>query len=213
MTDVLNSSYTSIEDSISTAVNLLGLGVQTIWHNNNGVEPETSYLAMVVISDIATSVPYESVFVNGTTREVTLTIPYEVTVRFQFIGKNKQNGGSNVNAANIAKTFETKMRFAGTRLKFADNGLSVVRVGSLKQIPVMRDNAIYTNTAIDIVFGYEHITKDVYDTIDEVEVTGTYQFTYVPAFSHGYGNNYGYSYGMVTTTATIEDYNVSLTLP
>ena len=51
----------------------------------------------------------------------------------------------------------------------------------------------------------EHITKDVYDTIDEVEVTGTYQFTYVPAFSHGYG--------MVTTTATIEDYNVSLTLP
>ena len=105
------------------------------------------------------------------------------------------------------------MRFAGTRLKFADNGLSVVRVGSLKQTPVMRDNAIYTNTAIDIVFGYEHITKDVYDTIDEVEVTGTYQFTYIPAFSHGYGNNYGYSYGMVTTTATIEDYNVSLTLP
>lgn len=213
MTDVLNSSYTSIEDSISTVVNLLGLGVQTIWHNNNGVEPETNYLAMVVISDIATSVPYESVFVDGTTREVTLTIPYEVTVRFQFIGKNKQNGGSNVNAANIAKTFETKMRFAGTRLKFADNGLSVVRVGSLKQIPVMRDNAIYTNTAIDIVFGYEHITKDVYDTIDEVEVTGTYQFTYVPVFSHGYGNNYGYSYGMVTTIATIEDYNVSLTLP
>ena len=159
---------------------------------------------MVVVSDTAMSSPYESVLVNGATREVTLTAQYEAVVRFQFIGKNKQNGGSNITAANIAKTFETKMRFAGTRLKFADNGLSVVRVGSLKQIPVMRDNAIYTNTSIDIVFGYEHITKDVYDTIDEVEVTGTYQFTYVPAFSHGYG---------MVTTATIEDYNVSLTLP
>ena len=42
MTDVLNSSYTSIEDSISTAVNSLGLGITTIWHNNNGVEPDTN---------------------------------------------------------------------------------------------------------------------------------------------------------------------------
>jgi hypothetical protein len=173
MTDVLNSSYTSIEDSISTTVNSLGLGITTIWHNNNGVEPETSYLAMVVVSDTAMSSPYESVLVNGTTREVTLTAQYEAVVRFQFIGKNKQNGASDVNSSNIAKTFETKMRFAGTRLKFADNGLSVVRIGSLKQIPVMRDNAIYTNTAIDIVFGYEHITKDVYNIVDSVNIVGT----------------------------------------
>lgn len=213
MTDVSNSSYTNIEDSISTAVNLLGLGVTTIWHNNNGVEPDTTYLAMMVVSDIATASAYESVFVDGTTREVTLTTPYEMVVRFQFIGKNKQSGGSDVNAANTAKTFETKMRFAGNRLKFADNGLSVVRVGSLKQIPVMRDNAIYTNTAIDIVFGYEHITKEAYDSIDKGGITGSYQYTFIPVFSHGYGYNYGYSYGMVTKTATTEEYDVSLTLP
>ena len=105
MTDVLNSSHTNIEDSISTAVNSLGLGITTIWHNNNGVEPDTSYLAMVVVSDTAMSNPYESVLVNGTTRKVTLTAQYEAVVRFQFIGKNKQNGGSNINELKSNKSY------------------------------------------------------------------------------------------------------------
>jgi hypothetical protein len=103
----------------------------------------------------------------------TLSIPYQTTVRFAFIGKNKQSGGSNTNAPNIAKTFEGLMRFANTRLKFADNGLSVIKIGKLVQVPMMRDNNIFSITGIDITFGYSHTITMVDNTIDETNIEGT----------------------------------------
>jgi len=173
MTTVSNSSYTSIEDSVVLAFESLSLGVTPYWSNNNGVEPQTTYCELTVLSDDAISSPTESLWVNAATRVQTLSIPYQTTVRFAFIGKNKQSGGSNTNAPNIAKTFEGLMRFANTRLKFADNGLSVIKIGKLVQVPMMRDNNIFSITGIDITFGYSHTITMVDNTIDETNIEGT----------------------------------------
>ena len=173
MTTVTSSSYTSIEDSVVLAFESLSLGVTPYWSNNNGVEPQTTYCELTVLSDDAISSPTESLWVNAATRVQTLSIPYQTTVRFAFIGKNKQSGGSNTNAPNIAKTFEGLMRFANTRLKFADNGLSVIKIGKLVQVPMMRDNNIFSITGIDITFGYSHTITMVDDTIDETNIEGT----------------------------------------
>ena len=173
MTTITSSSYTSIEDSIVLAFESLSLGVTPYWSNNNGVEPQTSYCELTVLSDDAISSPTESLWVNAATRVQTLSIPYQTTVRFAFIGKNKQSGGSNTNAPNIAKTFEGLMRFANTRLKFADNGLSVIKIGKLVQVPMMRDNNIFSITGIDITFGYSHTITMVDNTIDETNIEGT----------------------------------------
>jgi len=173
MTTVSNSSYTSIEDSVVLAFESLNLGVTPYWSNNNGVEPQTTYCELTILSDDALSSATESLWVNATTRVQTLSIPYQTTVRFAFIGKNKQSGGSNTNAPNIAKTFEGLMRFANTRLKFADNGLSVIKIGKLVQVPMMRDNNIFSITGIDITFGYSHTITMVDDTIDATNVEGT----------------------------------------
>jgi hypothetical protein len=173
MTTVTSSSYTSIEDSLVLAFESLSLGVMPYWSNNNGVEPQTAYCELTVLSDDAMSSASESLWVNATTRVQTLSIPYQTTVRFAFIGKNKQSGGSNTNAPNIAKTFEGLMRFANTRLKFADNGLSVIKIGKLVQVPMMRDNNIFSITGIDITFGYSHTITMVDDTIDETNIEGT----------------------------------------
>lgn len=173
MTTVTSSSYTSIEDSVVLAFESLSLGVTPYWSNNNGVEPQTTYCELTVLSDDAISSPTESLWVNATTRVQTLSIPYQSMIRFAFIGKNKQSGGSNTNAPNIAKTFEGLMRFANTRLKFADNGLSVIKIGKLVQVPMMRDNNIFSITGIDITFGYSHTITMVDDTIDETNIEGT----------------------------------------
>ena len=173
MTTVTSSSYTSIEDSLVLAFESLSLGVMPYWSNNNGVEPQTTYCELTVLSDDAMSSASESLWVNATTRVQTLSIPYQTTVRFAFIGKNKQSGGSNTNAPNIAKTFEGLMRFANTRLKFADNGLSVIKIGKLVQVPMMRDNNIFSITGIDITFGYSHTITMVDNTIDETNIEGT----------------------------------------
>lgn len=173
MTTVTSSSYTSIEDSVVLAFESLSLGVTPYWSNNNGVEPQTTYCELTVLSDDAMSSASESLWVNATTRVQTLSIPYQTTVRFAFIGKNKQSGGSNTNAPNIAKTFEGLMRFANTRLKFADNGLSVIKIGKLVQVPMMRDNNIFSITGIDITFGYSHTITMVDNTIDETNIEGT----------------------------------------
>ena len=173
MTTVSNSSYTSIEDSVVLAFESLSLGVTPYWSNNNGVEPQTTYCELTVLSDDAISSPTESLWVNATTRVQTLSIPYQSMIRFAFIGKNKQSGGSDTNAPNIAKTFEGLMRFANTRLKFADNGLSVIKIGKLVQVPMMRDNNIFSITGIDITFGYSHTITMVDNTIDETNIEGT----------------------------------------
>ena len=173
MTTISNSSYTSIEDSVVLAFESLNLGITSYWSNNNGVEPQTTYCELTVLTDDAMSSASESLWVNATTRVQTLSIPYQTTVRFAFIGKNKQSGGSNTNAPNIAKTFEGLMRFANTRLKFADNGLSVIKIGKLVQVPMMRDNNIFSITGIDITFGYSHTITMVDDTIDETNIEGT----------------------------------------
>jgi hypothetical protein len=173
MTTVTSSSYTSIEDSVVLAFESLSLGVTPYWSNNNGVEPQTTYCELTVLSDDAISSPTESLWVNATTRVQTLSIPYQTMIRFAFIGKNKQSGGSDTNAPNIAKTFEGLMRFANTRLKFADNGLSVIKIGKLVQVPMMRDNNIFSITGIDITFGYSHTITMVDNTIDETNIEGT----------------------------------------
>jgi hypothetical protein len=210
MTTVSNSSYTSIEDSVVLAFESLNLGVTAYWSNNNGVEPQTTYCELTILSDDALSSATESL---SETRVQSLSIPYQTTVRFAFIGKNKQSGGSNTNAPNIAKTFEGLMRFANTRLKFADNGLSVIKIGKLVQVPMMRDNNIFSITGIDITFGYSHTITMVDDTIDAFDVDGVVQYRLVEAYHNGYGMSYGYNYGQQNTTSTIEDIGVSLSLP
>lgn len=213
MTTVSNSSYTSVEDSVVLAFESLGLGITPVGSNGNGVEAQTPYCEITVLTDDALSSATESLWVNATTRVQTLSIPYQSMIRFAFIGKNKQSGGSNTNAPNIAKTFEGLMRFANTRLKFADNGLSVIKIGKLVQVPMMRENNIFSITGIDITFGYTHTITLVDDTIDAFDVDGVVQYKLVEAYQNGYGMSYGYNYGQQNTTSTLEDIGVSLSLP
>ena len=182
MTTVTSSSYTSIEDSVVLAFESLSLGVTPYWSNNNGVEPQTTYCELTVLSDDAMSSASESLWVDSVTRFQSLSIPYQTTVRFAFIGKNKQSGGS-------------------------------IKIGKLVQVPMMRDNNIFSITGIDITFGYTHTITLIDDTIDAFDVDGVVQYKLVEAYHNGYGMSYGYNYGQQNTTSTLEEIGVSLSLP
>lgn len=208
MTTISNSSSTSIEDSVVTAFNTFGLGLTPIWANDNGQEPVTSYVLLTVLNDNAIGNGTESLYVDGSTYYQIKTIPYQMTVRFQFVGKSKVSGQTSVVAANKAKEFETLLRFINARYTFADNGLSLMSVGVLRQIPIQKENNIYTMSGIDLVFGYNHIVTSVVSTIETIDVSGTLQYSLRGEDSFGYGRAYGQSYGESVSSYTLEDIDV-----
>ena len=120
---ISDHSYNTLEDGISTAVNDLGLNITTIWSNSNGVEPETDYCEMYIVSDDAVAQGQETLFVDGDDFIQQIRTPYQAVVRFQFVGKKPLVGGT-TSAANIAKQFEASFRFSTTRYKFAEQGVS-----------------------------------------------------------------------------------------
>lgn len=210
MAIIANSTYDTIENAIASAANSLGLGVKFIWEYGNGVEPTTTYVMCNIISDNAIS-KTESLYVDGTTLKQQINTVYETLVRFEFVGK-KPTSTSPASAANIAKQFEALFRFSPTRYIFSDKGLSILKVGGLRQVPVMRDTNVFTVTGIDITFAYEHIDEMVIPIITSVDGEGTLQYSLAEVVEYGYGLSYGSSYGATSSSFNLEDITIPLTI-
>jgi len=207
---IANSTYDTIEDAIASAANSLGLGVKFIWEYGNGVEPTTTYVMCNIISDNAIS-KTESLYVDGTTLKQQINTVYETLVRFEFVGK-KPTSTSSASAASLAKQFEALFKFSPTRYIFSDKGLSILKVGGLRQVPVMRDTSVFAVTGIDITFAYEHIDEMVIPIITSVDGEGTLQYSLAEVVGYGYGLSYGSSYGATSSPFNLEDITIPLTI-
>lgn len=210
MAIIANSTYDTIENAIASATNSLGMGVKFIWEYGNGVEPTTTYVMCNIISDNAIS-KTESLYVDGTTLKQQINTVYETLVRFEFVGK-KPTATSSASAASLAKQFEALFRFSPTRYIFSDKGLSILKVGGLRQVPVMRDTSVFAVTGIDITFAYEHIDEMVIPIITSVDGEGTLQYSLAELVEYGYGLSYGSSYGATSSSFNLEDITIPLTI-
>lgn len=210
MAIIANSTYDTIEDAIASATNSLGLGVKFIWEYGNGVEPTTTYVMCNIISDNPVS-KTESLYVDGTTLKQQINTVYETLVRFEFVGK-KPTSTSSASAASLAKQFEALFKFSPTRYIFSDKGLSILKVGGLRQVPVMRDTSVFAVTGIDITFAYEHIDEMVIPIITSVDGEGTLQYSLAELVEYGYGLSYGSSYGATSSSFSLKDITIPLTI-
>ena len=210
MAIIADSTYDTIENAIASATNSLGLGVKFIWEYGNGVEPTTTYVMCNIISDNAIS-KTESLYVDGTTLKQQINTVYETLVRFEFVGK-KPTSTSSASAASLAKQFEALFKFSPTRYIFSDKGLSILKVGGLRQVPVMRDTSVFAVTGIDITFAYEHIDEMVIPIITSVDGEGTLQYSLAELVEYGYGLSYGSSYGATSSSFNLEDITIPLTI-
>ncbi len=210
MAIIADSTYDTIENAIASATNSLGMGVKFIWEYGNGVEPTTTYVMCNIISDNAIS-KTESLYVDGTTLKQQINTVYETVVRFEFVGK-KPTSTSSTYAASLAKQFEALFKFSPTRYTFSDKGLSILKVGGLRQVPVMRDTSVFTVTGIDITFAYEHIDEMVIPIITSVDGEGTLQYSLAGLVEYGYGLSYGSSYGATSSSFSLEDITIPLTI-
>ena len=170
---VNTSSWTSIEDGIVTAYKTI-CTAKPILSYQNGVEPQYPYCFINLIKSSPIGQQSEHLITNTITREVQLTQDFEATVKFQFVGKDKQVTTVVDTAQNIAEAFTMKLRTAQARLAFADNALSVMRIGELKRIPKVKESDIFNVYTVDVIIGYTQYITTVYDTIDSVEMTGTF---------------------------------------
>jgi hypothetical protein len=207
---IADSTYDTIENAIASATNSLGMGVKFIWEYGNGVEPTTTYVMCNIISDNAIS-KTESLYVDGTTLKQQINTVYETLVRFEFVGK-KPTSTSSASAASLAKQFEALFKFSPTRYIFSDKGLSILKVGGLRQVPVMRDTNVFAVTGIDITFAYEHIDEMVIPIITSVDGEGTLQYSLAEVVEYGYGLSYGSSYGATSSSFNLEDITIPLTI-
>ena len=210
MAIIADSTYDTIENAIASATNSLGMGVKFIWEYGNGVEPTTTYVMCNIISDNAIS-KTESLYVDGTTLKQQINTVYETVVRFEFVGK-KPTSTSSASAASLAKQFEALFKFSPTRYIFSDKGLSILKVGGLRQVPVMRDTNVFAVTGIDITFAYEHIDEMVIPIITSVDGEGTLQYSLAEVVEYGYGLSYGSSYGATSSSFNLEDITIPLTI-
>ena len=174
MSVVENSSYTSVEDSVVAAFKLIST-LTPILSFQNGTQPPLPYCYINFVMSHPVGQQEERFIVDKDERKATLSQTFEATVRFQFYGKDKQSGGSNNTAQNYAEDFTMKIRSAMTRMLFADNGLSIMRVGDMKRVPKVKESDIFNTYVIDVVIGYTHYITTVYDTIESVEMTGTFK--------------------------------------
>ena len=165
MAKITNSNFTSIEDSCYTALTSVVSGVTAYLDMQNGVEPVTPYCHIFVVTETPTGMASESATVNKTTRITTM--------RFVFVGKDKQSGASDTNAANYAEDFHLKMQSIYYRALFADNGMSVLRVSPNRRSQQKRETDIYSVSTIDLSLAYDKHLSVTFQTIDHGEINGT----------------------------------------
>lgn len=172
MSSVSSSSYTKIEDSIYTAFTALSVG-SGYFLDQNGPEPASPYCNIFVITTTPLGEAQESTIVKFSDRTTYLSQTYEIVVRFAFVGKDKQNSGSDTNAANNADDFAQKLRSVKYRQLFADNGLSILRISPLRRTQQKRETDIYSVYTVDVTMAYDKHTQLTFDTIDHGEINGT----------------------------------------
>jgi len=173
MSKVTNSTFTSIEDSIYTAFTSTLSGITAYLDMQNGVEPASPYCHIFVVSETPVGMSYESVIIHNSNRTTTMCQTYEGLVRFVFVGKDKQSGGSDTNAANYAEDFCQRMRSVYYRQLFADNGLSVLRVSGNKRSQQKRETDFYSVFTVDVSLAYDKHSTITFQSIDDGAVKGT----------------------------------------
>lgn len=174
MGTVNNSNFTSIEDSLVTTFSLIS-PITAILSFQNGVQPPLPYCYINFVTSHPVGQQEERYLVDKDDRIAVLSQTFEATIRYQFYGKDKQASGSNNTAQNYAEEFVMKMRSALTRILFADNGISIMRIGDLKRVPKIKESDIFNTYVVDVTIGYTHYISTVYDTIESVEMTGTFK--------------------------------------
>lgn len=160
--------WSGVENALYNVVSPVISPVPVIIAYSNGFENVTPYCYIDMILDEAVGREENSgVDVHGNTRS---TEHYQARVRLIFVGKDMSSNHGGDLAKTVMKYLTTPKGLDALEL----NGLSLMSKSSIKKVPKLRETSWYDSYVADITVAYQTIDTQSFDSIDSVNITGTY---------------------------------------
>jgi hypothetical protein len=160
--------YTDLRDKLYDSLAAIFPTTQIVQAYTNGPEVQTEYIVFDVVQVDQIGREYISTLVNAGQQQV--VSQYETRVVFEFVGKQNDD----FVAADMANEFYFQIDTTPVQETFLKNSLSYMRKGSVRRVPKKRETDWYMCFQIDVFFAYQVEARQSVDTIETVELTGTY---------------------------------------
>lgn len=136
-----------------------------IFSHSSGTEPAESYAVINILSIEQKGHHQTSTLANNTTEKTSISVAYEVSVQFSFVGSL---------SGELAQSFS--QRINNNSLTFEElgrNKLGVLRKTQIRRAPQKRETSWVDNFNIDVVFSYILNTQQLVDIIEAVQIEDT----------------------------------------
>lgn len=159
----------SIESSLIEVLQEVAPSTQFILPYRNGVEPQSVYCLVMVMSKETIGRNEESLYNEAGKQSISQNIM--CNVRIQYFGDSKSS--AQADAELMAMMLDTHI----VRSKFYQHGLAIATIDGIKQAGVARDTKMYMTHVMDITFLYKQTIDVDIPTIDTIQNTGTFEIT------------------------------------
>ncbi len=165
------SVYVDLRNSVYNSLHAILPTTQIVQAYGNGPEPVSTYVTFDIQNIDQIGREYISTFadVNGTQQIVSQFMP---KIKIEVIGK--QDAESNFAAATLAEELYFKLNYTSVQELFQKNNLAYQRKSSLRVVPKKRETDWYMCYQMDVIFGYQVVTRQDIDIIESVTIEGTY---------------------------------------
>lgn len=160
----MDSSYSQLIQSVITATKSIFPDNKVIRGNTNGQEPNNPYVAVRVIRNTPTGLPYNDTNLSAG-GIITTRVNYEALVQFSFTSIDEEA------AANLAQTFVQYINTPPTREIFRQNNLGKTSISSIRNVAYKRESVWTQYYNVDVTFVYATITQQEMTPITAVEIT------------------------------------------
>lgn len=170
-TDVENSCYQIVKAVFPS----LDSNEAIIFSYQNGFEPTPPYCMIQVINHRALSKPEIGSHLTGSTLDGTVVRElYESIVRFSFVGQDNQYMIDGTHAGDMAADFALMLVTPQYTTLLRQNGLSLMRKGTLKRVPKLRETRFFQSYEQDFTFAFVAQTIQTAGPLESVSATGSY---------------------------------------
>lgn len=160
----MDNSYSQLIQSVITATKTMFPDNKVIRGNTNGQEPDNPYIAIRVIRNTPTGLPYNDTNLSST-GVMTTRVNYEALVQFSFTSIDEES------AADLAHHFVQHLNTPATREVFRKNKLGKTLVSSIRNVAYKRESVWTQYYNVDVTFVYATITQQDMTPITAVQVT------------------------------------------
>lgn len=168
-------SFALVEDYGYQIVKQIFPSLNTIIAYQNGPELVTPYCVVVcqAFDPVGREeIPSQATLNTGTgNRELRTLQNYQVTLRFEFVGKDTASN----HGGNFAVEFGHQLSSPTVQEALRDRNLGLLQKSLIRRIPKLRETVWYNSYVIDVVFSFALETTQQIDIVESVEITGTYQ--------------------------------------